>query len=267
VLGTRYPRPRHGDLRWTRRLWRSPAITGRGRHRPKRFPSLLSTTGSDELGQRPRRISDVRRHASTQTVVAAETLPSYSQPRRRHPISNGSVKTADFRALYEELCPLVWRWVARLGIPVHAIEDVVQETFLTIYAKFDAFEGRAALTTWAFAVTIRVTRNYQRRRSVGPVGDESDVEELDALPAEATHPETAAEQAESLSLLQRILNELDVDKREVFVLAELEQLSGPEIATILEISTNTVVSRLRVAREEVRAAWERANARDQWRLR
>ena len=201
------------------------------------------------------------------SVAEAETLPSFSQPRRRCTSSDGSVETADFRALYDELCPLVWRWVARLGIPGHAIEDVVQETFLTIYAKLDAFEGRAALTTWAFAVTIRVTRNYRRRRSAGPVGDEADDEVLDGLPAQAAHPETSAEQTEALTLLQRILNELDVEKREVFVLAELEQLSAPEIATILEISTNTVASRLRAAREEVRAAWDRAKARDQWRLR
>jgi RNA polymerase sigma-70 factor, ECF subfamily len=63
------------------------------------------------------------------------------------------------------------------------------------------------------------------------------------------------------------LNELDEEKREVFILAELEQLSMNEIATLLAISSNTVASRLRLAREEVREAWERAKARDQWRLR
>ncbi len=222
---------------------------------------LIPASGPDDFP------TDVAERLHEQYVAGAETLPSFSQPRRRCTSSDGYVETADFRALYDELSPLVWRWVARLGIPAHAIDDVVQETFLTIYARLDAFEGRAALTTWAFAVTIRVTRNYRRRRSVGPVGDESDVEELDALPAEDAHPEAVAEHAESLTLLQQILNGLDVDKREVFVLAELEQLSAPEIATILEISTNTVASRLRVAREEVRAAWDRATARDQWRLR
>jgi len=177
------------------------------------------------------------------------------------------VETADFRALYDELCPLVWGWVARLGIPRDAIDDVVQEVFLTIYGKLDTFEGRSSLATWVFAITIRVARNYRRRRSAGASGDDSDFDELDALPAHVVHPEAAAEQTEALTLLQQILGELDVEKREVFVLAEIEQLSAPEIASILEISPNTVTSRLRLAREEVRAAWERAKARDQWRLR
>jgi len=176
------------------------------------------------------------------------------------------VETGDFRALYEHFLPLVGRWVARLGIPRHALEDVVQEVFLTIYGKVDQFEERAesSLRSWVFGVTIRVTRNYRRKRTAGPAGED---EKVDVVADAAANPEVAAQQTEVLTLLQQILNELDVEKREVFVLAELEQLSAPEIATLLEISSNTVASRLRLAREEVRVAWARAQARDEWRLR
>lgn len=178
--------------------------------------------------------------------------------------TDGSVDKADFRSLYEHFLPLVGRWVARLGIPPHALDDVVQEIFLTVYEKLDTFEGRASLRSWMFGVTIRVTRNYRRKRTTGPAGEGDD---LDVVSDGVTHPEAVAEQTEALTLLQRILNELDLEKREVFVLAELEQMSALEIASLLEISSNTVASRLRLAREEVRAAWSRAQARDEWRLR
>jgi RNA polymerase sigma-70 factor, ECF subfamily len=174
------------------------------------------------------------------------------------------VEKADFRALYEHFLPLVGRWVTRLGIPQEALDDVVQEIFLTIYGKIGQFEGRSPLRSWVFGVTIRVTRNFRRKRTTGPAGEDGPI---DAVADDVGDPEAVAEQTEALTLLQQILNELDVEKREVFVLAELEQLSAPEIATLLEISSNTVASRLRLAREEVRASWARAQARDEWRLR
>lgn len=177
---------------------------------------------------------------------------------------DGSVEMADFRALYDHFYPLVWRWVARVGVPGDAREDVVQEVFLTIYGKLDTFEARSSMKTWVLAITVRVTQGYRRRRRTGPTGDGC---EVDALPDRIAHPEAAAQQNEALGFLQQVLNELDDEKREVFILAELEQLSMNEIATLLAISSNTVASRLRLAREEVREAWERAKARDQWRLR
>jgi DNA-directed RNA polymerase specialized sigma24 family protein len=76
---------------------------------------------------------------------------------------DGSVEMADFRALYDHFYPLVWRWVARVGVPGDAREDVVQEVFLTIYGKLDTFEARSSMKTWVLAITVRVTQGYRRR--------------------------------------------------------------------------------------------------------
>jgi len=197
-------------------------------------------------------------------VIGGDSLP-FPQSRGWSTSHESPVSQADFRGLYEHFLPFVGRWVTRLGIPSHAIEDVVQEIFLTVYSKLDQFEGRASLRSWMFGVTIRVTRNYRRKRTTGRAGEEDAIG--DAVAGGTAHPEAAAAQTEALTLLQQILNGLDDDRREVFVLAELEELSAAEIATLLEISSNTVASRLRLAREEVRAAWARAQARDEWRLR
>ncbi|HXU60160.1 MAG TPA: sigma factor-like helix-turn-helix DNA-binding protein, partial [Polyangia bacterium] len=59
------------------------------------------------------------------------------------------------------------------------------------------------------------------------------------------------------------LRDLNEDQRDVFVLAELEQLSAPEIVSVLGVPLNTVYSRLRLARVEFGKAVARHRARDQ----
>ena len=63
-----------------------------------------------------------------------------------------------------------------------------------------------------------------------------------------------------MRVLHRLLDELDDDKRTVFVLAELEQTTAPEIADALGIPLNTVYSRLRAARIEFDKALARHRA-------
>jgi RNA polymerase sigma-70 factor (ECF subfamily) len=171
---------------------------------------------------------------------------------------------ASFLELYEQYVSDVWRWVARLGVPPHTRDDVVQEVFVRVYELLDEYEGRSSLKTWIYSVTFGVVRNFRRRRSNRPAGDEPQV---DAIADGAKHPEAIATQNQAMTLLQTILDGLDEDKREVFVLAELEEMTAGEIGTLLGISSNTAASRLRHARAEVQATWERAKVRDTWRLR
>jgi len=75
-------------------------------------------------------------------------------------------------------------------------------------------------------------------------------------------PLDLTEQSDQLKLLQSLLDELDPAKREVFVLAELEELSVPEIAEALEIPLNTAFSRLRLARGAFEQRLARRAARE-----
>jgi len=72
---------------------------------------------------------------------------------------------------------------------------------------------------------------------------------------------------EAARFVDQFLQGLNHDQRDVFVLAELEQLSAPEIATVLGTCLNTVYSRLRLARGEFAKAVARHRARDDWRNR
>ena len=72
----------------------------------------------------------------------------------------------------------------------------------------------------------------------------------------------AAEHQEQLAELERILSTLGSEQRNVFVLFEIEKLTGEEIAEALGIPLGTVYSRLQLARKAFRAELERTRARE-----
>jgi RNA polymerase sigma-70 factor (ECF subfamily) len=84
----------------------------------------------------------------------------------------------------------------------------------------------------------------------------------DVLPDRADGPHEQATKREAARFVDQFLQRLNQDQRDVFVLAELEQLSAPEIATVLGVNLNTVYSRLRLARGEFAKAVARYRARD-----
>jgi len=73
-----------------------------------------------------------------------------------------------------------------------------------------------------------------------------------------------AEIAHARRGLNQILDGMKLEQRAVFVLYELEEMTVPEIANLLELPTGTVSSRLRVAREEFELSLRRLRAREQF---
>lgn len=171
-----------------------------------------------------------------------------------------------FEEVYDRHFGFVWRNLRRLGVPEASLDDAAQDVFVTIHRRLGEFEGRSALTTWIFAIVLGTARNHRRshkRRS--PERDGAAPDELEAAPHGS--PERRAERAEAMRLVALLLDELDEEKREVFVLAELEQLSAPEIASLLGLNVNTVYARIRAAQKAFEAALARHRARASWRSR
>jgi RNA polymerase sigma-70 factor (ECF subfamily) len=175
-----------------------------------------------------------------------------------------------FEEVYEEHFAFVWRSVRRLGVDESAVDDAVQEIFVVVHRRLASFEARAAIRTWLFGIVLRVVRHHRRtlRRKpaqLGGKGADHDVESV--VDAVSQGPHESAAKAEAVRALHALLDELDDDKREVFVLAELEQLTVPEIAEAIDANVNTVYSRLRAARKDFEQAVQRHRARDAWRSR
>lgn len=176
----------------------------------------------------------------------------------------------DFATLYEEYADFVWRNARRLGVATAALDDVMQDVFLVAHRRLDELSRPESLRAWVFSIVIRVVRDHRRtlrrkdpeQRSAAPLLDP------DLLPdTRAGNPQTAAEQNDAVRLMYSMLNELDDAKREVFVLAELEEMTELEISQALGESPNTVHSRLRAARKDFDQAVLRHRSRDEWRLR
>jgi RNA polymerase sigma-70 factor, ECF subfamily len=146
------------------------------------------------------------------------------------------------RRIYDEHHGFVRRNVIRLGVPGSHADDVVQEVFVTLVRRSAALGELRSLRALLFAIARRVCANYRRkldRKAVQP------------LPSGTLRvvDDDGFDRVEAAHTVARFLARLDEPRREVFVLAELEGMSAPEIAEALGINVNTVYTRLRAARQ------------------
>jgi RNA polymerase sigma-70 factor (ECF subfamily) len=177
---------------------------------------------------------------------------------------DGGVRLPDFDSVYEEMVEFVWQAARRMGVREADADDVVQEVFVIVHRRLAGFEGRAQLKTWVFKILAHVVKHYFRTHARKP-GDVASATgcEIHALEANQDHgPAGALERMEALRVVDHLLSQLDHDKRMVFVLAELEEMTLVEIADVVEANANTVASRLRVARKDFEKALSRFQARE-----
>lgn len=135
------------------------------------------------------------------------------------------------------------------------VEDLVQEIFIKILRRLGTFEGRAAVFTWIYEITVNHCRDELRRRK------RQRWFSLQSLPTETVEQITADDisasdylEAEELHThLQKALRQLEPKYRELIVLRDLEGLSYEEVAKISRIDEKRVKSRLYQARQALAA--------------
>jgi RNA polymerase sigma-70 factor (ECF subfamily) len=129
----------------------------------------------------------------------------------------------------------VWRLCTHLGSRASA-EDLTQETYARAFAALHRFAGRSSARTWLLAIARRVCADAVRaaikRRGV---------------PGEA---EAQPDHAESVAL-RDLLDSLDEDRREAFVLTQLVGLTYPEAADVCGCPVGTIRSRVARARTDL----------------
>ncbi|MEZ4374441.1 MAG: sigma-70 family RNA polymerase sigma factor [Polyangiaceae bacterium] len=155
------------------------------------------------------------------------------------------VDDARLQQLFTEHYAWVWRTVRRLGVLESAVDDVVQQVYITVNRQLDRIRPGAE-RAYLFGVAQRLAANARRgaRRNRDTASDELDLE-----PASGRNPEQLVDLKERRQQLDRWLDELDDDLRAPFVCFELEGLSLMEIAELLDLPLGTVKTRLRRARE------------------
>lgn len=176
-------------------------------------------------------------------VAAAPGLPIAT----RVPMTLAQDEARLLGELYRAHAAAIFRALRRWGVPDARADDALQETFLVASRKLGEFEGRSSHLTWLFGIALRVARGVRRAR---------EHDELGAEPADEAQPlDEKTDARRAAARLDALLRTLDDAQREVFVLAELEERSAPEIAEITGAKLNTVYSRLRLARQAVQAAF------------
>lgn len=171
----------------------------------------------------------------------------------------------EFDAVYEQQFDLVWRTLRRLGVAHSALDDALQDVFLVVHRRLPQFEQRSSIRTWIFGITLRVASDYLRRgRRLQATTSDIDAELRDEG---ALDPLEQRARNEAVALLYAALAELDPDKRAAFVLAELEEMTLPEVALAVGANVNTVASRVKAGRRQFEAALRRLRAKDDWRSR
>lgn len=158
---------------------------------------------------------------------------------------------AGFRALFHREAGYVWATLRRLGVHPSDVEDVTQEVMLRVFRLQGEYDPSRPLRPWIFGIAHRVAAEWRRHRRRHPE-DPTAFEDRDLVSTRGdAEAEVAARQAKAL--VERALLAVEVDRRAVFILHDLEGCPAPDIARTLEIPVNTAYSRLRLAREEFRA--------------
>jgi RNA polymerase sigma-70 factor, ECF subfamily len=171
---------------------------------------------------------------------------------------NRASDAQEIHQFYQTHVSMVRKLVLHLAGPGADVDDIVQEVFLVAWRKRGLLGTLESQKAWLRSVAIRevgaARRRARFRRWLG-------LEPADE-PSDARTPETAYQSREASALVHELLSTLSEKKRTVFILYELQGLSGEEIAESVGCPLKTVWTRLHHARREFNARLAEAKARE-----
>jgi len=176
---------------------------------------------------------------------AAPTIDPQGSPARSVEDSSPHRGEAFFTAVYREHFAYVWRSLRRLGIRERDIADLTHDVFVVVHRKLGDYDATRPMKPWLFGIAFRTALDKKRRASSYRETLVDDVRGAASTP----RADDVAISREAHDRVMSALDHLDEDKRAVFVMHELEGLSMPEIAEIVDAPINTLYSRLRLGRE------------------
>jgi RNA polymerase sigma-70 factor (ECF subfamily) len=187
--------------------------------------------------------------AAARPFSSFERFPSASITAQlsatNEPLSLTADEREHFNLLYSQHFDFVFRNLRRLGVAAASVDDALQEVFLVVLRRLSDLQPGAHVKAWLFAIILRVASNQRRsRRRRGTPEDLAGRSLVSTQPG----PFDLTARAQAAEFLHSFLSSLDDNRRAVFIMAELEQLTAPEIAQTLAANLNTVYSWLRSAR-------------------
>jgi RNA polymerase sigma-70 factor (ECF subfamily) len=160
----------------------------------------------------------------------------------------------DVGALFDVHAPFLLRLIERLTGPGPHVEDLLQEAFLVAHRHLGAhslepYAARAWLSRTAVNAVRHHRRSFARRKRL-----ETSLAQRSPSRTSAAPDERYLE-IERAHRVRACVGSLPLKQREVFVLYELEEMSGKDIAAALSVPENTVWTRLHHARARFKRLW------------
>ena len=147
-----------------------------------------------------------------------------------------------FADLYEHHKTAIYRYCLRMLSDSAAAEDAAQETFIKMFANIRLLQKPESFVSWLFSIARNEVMMHVRRTRRNGVHSDEDV-------WDETTPYELTVSAETKEIVQRLLQNLKSEYREVLLLREYDQLSYTQIAEITSNSESSVKSRLFKARK------------------
>jgi RNA polymerase sigma-70 factor (ECF subfamily) len=155
-----------------------------------------------------------------------------------------------FEALYRAEIGYVLNSLRRLGVHERNLEDVAHDVFVAVHRHFGDYDASRAVRPWLFGFAYRMAADYRRlaRHRLEAPELEHERASRDGTPDELVDVER------NRRLVLAALEQLEVERRAVLVMHDLDGHTMPEIAREIGIPLNTAYSRLRLARRDFEAA-------------
>ncbi len=137
-------------------------------------------------------------------------------------------------------------------------EEIVQDTFILAFRKFDTFTGRSSVFTWLYGIMLNKYRDHCRKgkllRRLGFCRAPSNPVEIKNVKDESCWPADKLANRDDTGVIVQAVEKLPFKLRTVVTMHYFDDLSLSEIAAILNCCLGTVKSRLFNARKRLHRA-------------
>lgn len=168
-------------------------------------------------------------------------------------IKKAASKRQRYEGLVNQFYNDIYRYAFWLSKSKPLAEDLTQETFMRAWRAFDSLQSDAAAKAWLFTILRR--ENARLYEKYQPEFDDIDEFEAGLPDSRKLEPDQLME----MNLLHKAMNSLDPDYRDPLVLQVIGGFSGEEIARMLDLNNNTVMTRLFRARNKLKVLLEEEN--------
>ena len=156
-----------------------------------------------------------------------------------------------FRNLVHEHQKRLYRFVLhKIGHGTDA-EDLTQQAFVEAAKAYESFRGESELSTWLYGIAMNLVRNYLPRAPHRRYGFETE-DALNEIGSDQPDPSQQLAHSQAIKVLQREIDGLPEDMRNVLLMVAMDELSYEEAAVMLAVPVGTVRSRVSRARSTLR---------------